>query len=107
MGSIDWVHVRRACRRQLRIRGVDDVDRTADAVLFVVEQLKRKPATPLALTIWRAAGWVAEGRSPVRSVPHGYIDAINPLDSRKRRAAVEAERVERIQAQLRRKFSVC
>lgn len=93
--DIDWQHVRNSCRRQLRLRGINDPDRTQDAVIFLLEQLQRNPGAPVALCVWRAAGWSAEGRSPARDTSHGYIDALNPLDSRRRDQADADDAAER------------
>lgn len=95
MSELDWEWIEKRCAQHLRRSGIRDDDRTADAVYFVWQQVLRNPeaAAPdkFRLTVWRAAKWAAEGRTPARHNPVGYVDALNPCDARKRAAIVAAQ----------------
>ncbi len=92
----DWDSLRKALRRQLAKRGIDRSeieDRLQDASALLFVRMGRKPDEPIALAIWCCAGDAARGRTVHRTTAHGYVDALNPLDSRERAkiAAAQAE----------------
>lgn len=99
LNEIDWTtesqDIERACRRQLQKRGIvnhDELsDRTQDALLLLWTRAQRRPGDPVAFAIFACAGDAARGRTVHRTTAHGYVDAINPLDSRERAKIVQAE----------------
>ena len=92
MNVPDWKRIFCACRRQLQKRGINGEelrDRAQDACALVLLRLRRNPQTPLPLAICYAASDAARGRTAHRIVSHGYVDALNPLDS------IERARIDR------------
>lgn len=99
LNEIDWngesQDLERACRRQLAKRGIDGDelrDRTQDALSLLWTRAQRRPGDPVAFAIFACAGDAARGRTVHRTTAHGYIDAINPLDSRERAKLEREER---------------
>lgn len=90
----DWKRIYVACRRQCEKRGFSGEelrDRAQDAAAMVWTRLQRNPAMPVGLAICYAASDAARGRTVHRVTSHGWIDAINPLDS------IERDKVDRAQ----------